>query len=105
MKKTYVVVATSAEALKAVAQTGQLPKYGCHLTHEDCTVEGWFVVGRAEADIVLLPREELLTQTIAALDEKEKKVRAELEAKLTTLKTMRQELLAISFEAEGKEGV
>lgn len=105
MKKTYAVVATSAEALKTVAQTGQLPEYGCHLAHEDCTVEGWFVVGHAEANITLASREELLAQAVKTIDEKEREVRAELEAKLTALKAMRRELLAISFEAETKEGV
>lgn len=66
--------------------------------NSDMTTSGWVRVGDATITVVLLDAHDLLTGQLAMLDEAERRVKAEAQAKLNEIEGQRQRLLAIEYK-------
>ena len=58
---------------------------------------GWVKVGTASVTVELLSDTDLMTEQLAMLDEAERRVKAEAQAKLNEIEGQRQRLLAIEY--------
>ena len=59
---------------------------------------GWIKVGSASVTVELLSDTDLMTEQLAMLDEAERRVKAEAQAKLNEIEGQRQRLLAIEYK-------
>ena len=64
----------------------------------DMTSFGWVKVGTASVTVELLSDTDLMTEQLAMLDEAERRVKAEAQAKLNEIEGKRQRLLAIEYK-------
>ena len=64
----------------------------------DMTNIGWIKVGNASVTVELLSDTDLMTEQLAMLDEAERRVKAEAQAKLNEIEGQRQRLLAIEYK-------
>ena len=64
----------------------------------DMTSCGWVKVGTASVTVELLSDTDLMTEQLAMLDEAERRVKAEAQAKLNEIEGQRQRLLAIEYK-------
>ena len=64
----------------------------------DMTECGWTKVGTAEITVELFDDKEILSNQLSMLDEAEKRVKADAQAKLTEIEGQRQRLLAIEYK-------
>lgn len=85
-----------------------LPSYNTHadpsdvdnllFASSDMTSCGWVKVGTASVTVELLSDTDLMTEQLAMLDEAERRVKAEAQAKLNEIEGQRQRLLAIEYK-------
>lgn len=66
--------------------------------NSDMTTNGWVRVGDATVTVELVSDTDLLTGQLAMLDEAERRVKADAQAKLNEIEGQRQRLLAIEYK-------
>ena len=69
-----------------------------HITDSDMTECGWIRVGTASVTVDLLSDADKLTNQLAMLNEAERRVKADAQAKLNEIEGQRQRLLAIEYK-------
>ena len=66
--------------------------------NSDMTTNGWVRVGDATVTVELVSDTDLLTGQLAMLEEAERRVKADAQAKLNEIEGQRQRLLAIEYK-------
>lgn len=66
----------------------------------DMSQHGYSVVGEAEVRVTLFDENELITNKVVALNAEAKRITAEAEAKVTSIRRMVNELLAINNDTK-----